>query len=326
MLSHLPHSKNPLEFERKAESDILLCENSDVLLIVPPFADSSIPALGPSLLMAGCIKRNINCHILYANLSFASMIGYDQYQKISRPNKLLYGETLFAPYFTALDKNELRNSLLAYRSSLEKIGFGIEDSLNDEYLKCDLLIQTFIDYTVSEIIKFKPSIVGFSSTFEQNMPSLAIVKRLKEISPEIIIVIGGSNMTQPMGKALSDIVPLIDYVFSGEADIEFPLFCENYLHNGALPTSKIINCTAINDMELIDIPNYDDYFQQLSKKQQEGLLPAEWPTWITYESSRGCWWGSKCPCAYCGLNTINMKYRQKSNKRILNEIVSLKHK
>jgi ribosomal peptide maturation radical SAM protein 1 len=41
---------------------------------------------------------------------------------------------------------------------------------------------------------------------------------------------------------------------------------------------------------------------------------------ITMETSRGCWWGQKHHCTFCGLNGLSMTYRSKSPERAYREI------
>jgi ribosomal peptide maturation radical SAM protein 1 len=41
------------------------------------------------------------------------------------------------------------------------------------------------------------------------------------------------------------------------------------------------------------------------------------------ESSRGCWWGEKQHCTFCGLNGTSMAFRSKSAARVLEEITEL---
>jgi radical SAM superfamily enzyme YgiQ (UPF0313 family) len=41
------------------------------------------------------------------------------------------------------------------------------------------------------------------------------------------------------------------------------------------------------------------------------------------ESSRGCWWGQKHQCTFCGLNAHGLDYRAKSGERVVGEVVEL---
>ena len=236
-----------------------LCwEKADVMIIVPPFADPAFPAIGPSLLQAGCLKKNISCHIFYANLTFAAMGGYEFYLKNVNA---LWGEALFAPYAFDLNKDEMIHRLF-------KTGFEEKDLSLEYFMECDRLIPAFLDDTVEKIIDIKPSILGFSSNFEQNTSSLAIAKRIKKVSPEMIIVVGGTNVTYPMGKALLDIAPMIDYVFSGYADEQFPRFCVDFLHNESLPRSKIIKTIIAfaHEYGIISLNNWLNGARRCNKK------------------------------------------------------------
>jgi ribosomal peptide maturation radical SAM protein 1 len=76
----------------------------------------------------------------------------------------------------------------------------------------------------------------------------------------------------------------------------------------------------IQDLDTLPYPNYDDYFEQLAKiyptnKNQRGVV---------METSRGCWWGEKRHCTFCGLNGTSMTFRSKSAKRVLDEITTLR--
>jgi ribosomal peptide maturation radical SAM protein 1 len=46
-------------------------------------------------------------------------------------------------------------------------------------------------------------------------------------------------------------------------------------------------------------------------------------TSVLFESSRGCWWGAKKHCTFCGLNGTTMAFRQKSAERVYQEVFDL---
>jgi radical SAM superfamily enzyme YgiQ (UPF0313 family) len=41
---------------------------------------------------------------------------------------------------------------------------------------------------------------------------------------------------------------------------------------------------------------------------------------LLFEASRGCWWGAKHHCTFCGLNGLSMTFRSKSADRAYSEI------
>ena len=74
--------------------------------------------------------------------------------------------------------------------------------------------------------------------------------------------------------------------------------------------------TMVRDMDELPFPDFDDYFQRLSTsplgQQIEPLL--------FFETARGCWWGQKHHCAFCGLNGSSMTFRSKSADRAVDEL------
>jgi ribosomal peptide maturation radical SAM protein 1 len=295
------------------------------VIIVPPFADPKMPVLGPSLLVAECIKKGIDCRILYANLILAAMATPDRYNRLCYFGDTITGDALFAPYAFDCDKSAIFSSLFA-SSGLSYRG-GREERLEcDEYLEADKLVPAFLESVMDRVNEMDPSIVGFSSTVQQTMASLAIASRIKRVHPETITVLGGANVGDPMGPALLEAASMIDFVFSGEADKQFPHFCYDYFHNSALPASRQILCPALDLLDCAEIPDYEEYYRQIRSFQDRGLLPPDWPELLLFESSRGCWWGDKCHCTFCGIDTRMFRYRQKSALRIAEELSLLGNK
>jgi ribosomal peptide maturation radical SAM protein 1 len=295
----------------------------DVLLVVPPFADPRMPALGPTLLAAACRRRGVTSRLFYANLVFAAMAGHETYGRFCYSSEQFSGDALFAPYAFDLDKQATLEALFRKIDAVETDDGRHQAPSRDEYLATDRLVQKFVDEVVDTILREKPGIVGFGSMMQQNAATVTLARRIREVSPETILVIGGANATSPMGEALQAVAPMIDYVFSGEADEEFPAFCRNYVQEKALPGSKVIRCAPVEDLAAVEVPDYDEYMQQLREFQEAGLLPANWPEVLLFESSRGCWWGDRCPCAFCGVNMPGAGYRRKTRERIVGEIVHL---
>ena len=75
----------------------------------------------------------------------------------------------------------------------------------------------------------------------------------------------------------------------------------------------------IRDMDALPTPDYDDYFEALRASTLSTLIRPG----LLAESSRGCWWGEKSHCTFCGLNGTGMKYRSKSPERVLTELAEL---
>jgi magnesium-protoporphyrin IX monomethyl ester (oxidative) cyclase len=96
--------------------------------------------------------------------------------------------------------------------------------------------------------------------------------------------------------------------------------------NAAVPRAIMLvdkdalpRAAMLMDMDSSAIPDYDDYFEQIYSSPISPYVL----TSIPLETSRGCWWGAKQHCTFCGLNAEGMAFRKKSPARALKEIRAL---
>jgi ribosomal peptide maturation radical SAM protein 1 len=70
------------------------------------------------------------------------------------------------------------------------------------------------------------------------------------------------------------------------------------------------------------VPDYDEYFERAQDLDLHdgGVVP---PTSLPVETARGCWWGAKHHCVFCGLNGTTMEFRAKSPERVVEELSEL---
>jgi ribosomal peptide maturation radical SAM protein 1 len=288
-------------------------EPIDICLIVPPFDALNFPALGSSLLAASCRKRGFRVKLIYGSMLLAARIGYKNYKAVcDTPTSLLLGEHLFLPHAYPPESLASVGKSVKLPAELQQIA----DKLASD-------IGPYQDDIASQVLALNPKIVGLSSTFQQNLAAAGLALRLRKAAPEILIVMGGANVAGPMGGGLAAAFPWIDHFFVGEADLEFVQFCEAYLHHGIRPPQTLVHCRPIGDMEQVSVPDFSDYFSLLRRLQNDGLMPDAFPDFLTMESSRGCWWGEKHHCTFCGLNGEGMGFRQKSPERVWDEITTL---
>src|SRR4029453_831001 len=64
---------------------------------------------------------------------------------------------------------------------------------------------------------------------------------------------------------------------------------------------------------------YRDFFEQFGRSR----FGHGWQPSVFVETSRGCWWGEKMHCTFCGLNGESMAYRSKTAPRALAELTPL---
>ncbi|MGH9451987.1 MAG: RiPP maturation radical SAM C-methyltransferase [Terriglobia bacterium] len=293
-----------------------------ILLLNMPFVSLSRPAIGISLLKARLREEGIGCAVGYANLLFAEQIGLAGYQLINErlSPALFTGDWLFSQHLFP------RSDQSVYLATLRK---HLSDDLEFESLMAIRgRVGSFLEACLDEFEIANRDLVGFTTTFEQNLASLALAKLIKERHPHKTVVFGGGNCEGKMGLELHRRFPWIDYVCSGESDYSFPELVRRLssgrgadgapgvIHRHAGESKLTTPPEPVTEMDRLPDPDYDDYFAAL-KRSSVGprLKPA-----VLIESARGCWWGAKSHCTFCGLNGSTMAFRAKSAARVYAEL------
>jgi ribosomal peptide maturation radical SAM protein 1 len=210
---------------------------------------------------------------------------------------------------------------------------GVQEAEIEKALTFRSMVRPFLDRCVEDVLATGAPIVGFTTTFNQNVASLALAALLKNRAPKLKIVFGGANCDGPMGEALFRGFPAVDAVVRGEGEIVFPSLVKDLLGGGPI-SEKPGLCfrdegqVSISPglppavrMDDVPCPDYDEHFERLAQTSyHDALLPQ---LSITFESARGCWWGEKKHCTFCGLNGSSMKFRSKSADLAFDQLMSL---
>jgi ribosomal peptide maturation radical SAM protein 1 len=192
--------------------------------------------------------------------------------------------------------------------------------------------EIFVDLAARELAEHaRPgSVVGLSSTFTQTVPSLALITALKRLRPDLVTILGGGNMNSDRGAVLLKTVPELDAVVYGEGEATLLALVRQLDEGGPLssrsglvtrspssaPRSGRSHWVPLDDNPL---PDMGSYFEQLS----ETGLDAEIEPRLAFEIGRGCWWGEKHHCTFCGLNGESMAFRRKTRPDVHSDILEL---
>jgi ribosomal peptide maturation radical SAM protein 1 len=294
----------------------------DVLLAVVPFADVERPAIGVSLLKAEVARAGFSCAVEYLNFGLAETIGHELYTAISEsiPSESLVGDWFFADVLFGDD-------IPPAQDYVDKILRRLAGpSIINAIQQARPVRHQFVEQAAQRLHARRARVVGFTTTFHQTCCSVAIARRLKQLPDPPVIVFGGANCEGEMGLQLLRAFPEIDYVCTREGDIAFPLFLQRLLRDGdpsAVPgilhqgESKAVTLPElVTNLDALPIPDYDDYMSRLLVSPLHGTIAPE----LLIETSRGCWWGAKQHCTFCGLNGDTMGYRSKSPDRAFDEL------
>ncbi|HEX7579304.1 MAG TPA: RiPP maturation radical SAM C-methyltransferase, partial [Thermoanaerobaculia bacterium] len=298
-----------------------------VVLVVPPVINPLFPTLGAALLAPACRRQGVEARVHYANIAFARRVGVRLCLQLTagRPYTMP-GEAIFwggAFPERAADHARVLEALARLEEPTQQIR-RLPPPTIDEIRFCVEEIPGFLEETADNLLASSPRIVGISSMCQQTMASIAIARAIKRRRPDVLTVLGGVNAAEPLGSALLELTDAFDYVFSGEADEAFPAFCRAYLERGELPNQRVVRCASIGDLDSVPMPDYRDYYEQFEPLRTSDPFASRGPARLIFESSRGCWWGDKHHCAFCGFNALGGRYRSKSPDRILAEIEALR--
>lgn len=304
-----------------------------------PYGSLTCPSPALGLIKSSLTQAGLDSRVFNLIFDFARLMGQDGYEMISlfKGTKTQVGEWLFAEqawgrsfgpseeWFLDQFERELsqkeglikRPQIPDMKSWLMKLRHDVIPS----YLwQCLTRLETAGDLEV----------VGFSCSLFQTVSSLALGRLIKQEHPETKLVYGGACFHDVMGEELIKKVPWIDAVSTGEADdVVVPLF--HALSSGRAPSElqgilyrddqEIVSGPASHPVstevfESIPDPDYSDFFLDAGRV---GLLDDyRWRKRIclAFESSRGCWWGEKQHCTFCGLNGKDIAFRAKSPERV----------
>lgn len=294
-----------------------------------PFASVGTPSIQVGLLTAIAERAGFQVDPYHLNLDLASTLGPELYEGLCNHRGRMTGEWLFSTAaFGRSSKSDVRSYFHAFP---DEARWARETLMMDEASVTELrhtILPAFIDECLGAVDWGRYAVVGFTSTFQQNVASLALARRIKERWSNIVIVFGGANMEDEMGAEYVRTFPFIDYAVVGEGDVAFPGLLRS-LADGTPPSAAGLvrrmaadiiaggQAPAIPDLDALPIPNYDEFFQR-ARQVRLAPLPR-----LPFESSRGCWWGHKSQCTFCGLNGLGMSYRYKSAPRLLEELNEL---
>ncbi len=284
-----------------------------IALVSMPMMNARHPSLALTKLkyaLDQTFKGEVRCNIRYLTHDFAHHVGLDLYNRMMDELPSGLGEWFFRPiafpeapdntekYFECFfpQKDEqterFRAILREKRRNLEHI---FDRMIQDNHLP---------DYDM----------VGFTSSFFQNVASLAMAGALKRKNRDIVTIMGGANVEFPMGIQIIKHCRQIDHVFSGPALKSLPAFVQHRLDGDFEKCREIKGVWSKKNIKDhsetipddfshgertdIDRPltlDYDSFLQSYERHfPNAGFQP-----YLFFATSEGCYWGEKSPCTFC---------------------------
>jgi ribosomal peptide maturation radical SAM protein 1 len=273
-----------------------------VNLICMPYQNLNLSSLSIALLGSVLAEAGISHRQNYLHLEFARLIGPETYYRVSNDGTKagLIGELLFAEDYHGHVVSDGHDVLLCRY-------FGDREARR-------ALLARFREICIARLGAEPSNLMAMTTSINQLFPSIWMANLSKIEWPERKIVFGGSCCSVPMGPQILASYPEIDFVVSGYGEEPLLKLARDHanMHRGVVVNERT---TALDSLPM---PDYSEFLRQwdgFSNQRTELLL--------TFESSRGCWWGEKHHCKFCGINAQEMKFNSKSTSRVVEQIHAL---
>lgn len=313
--------------------------NPRVGLVFPPFGPPHLANLGLAVLSAGIKARQFDCRTFFWSYRVMRYLPGET-EEVREELYQLFTQRALSPWSEWVFMRHILPDQLSPRDpevlvELENLDRSLA-SLNLRFRPSQIVLSLcngmseILGSMAQELARF--DVIGVTTTFFQTGAALALCHQIKALWPEKLVILGGANCDGEMGRALLDNFEFIDCVFTGEVDHEVPEFVQR-IHAGEplegikglhyrLEDGRVLAgppSEPVHDMDSLPIPDFDDW---ISERQLFGLYDKRYLR-LPLESSRGCWWGCKHQCIFCGLNANGIAYRQKSPERFQRELSTI---
>jgi len=312
--------------------------NDGALLLHMPFATPTVPSLALELLAAELRRERVDADTFYGTLRFPRTPHLEAFIHS------VAGEAVFTPLVFPDHSADamVERFLECDRATGELSGnyarlFGVDvASRGASWLEAELrhhltLAAGWLERCLADIPVGRHAVYGFSVAFDaQRVASLALALRLKAREPECRILFGGTAVDGVMGEELLRAFPFVDVVSQGDADWRIGALVRALRSGGDLtPIGGLLlrrgghvvrtePAPPGGSLDELPVPDYDSFLCQLGASDWRDERPI-----LLFEASRGCWWGEKHHCLFCGLRADGLRFRRKSGERAAREIAAL---
>jgi ribosomal peptide maturation radical SAM protein 1 len=308
-----------------------------VALVQMPWGAVSQPSIALGILKRTAENVGFPVDVHYLNIPFARRLGFELYESISVRSALdpewFFSAALFGPNgLGSIDNawDDLPSTATGAQLAERLTALAGSETVCRNIV--DEGVPQFIRECISAVDWGKYKVIGFTTTFAQTFSSLLLARELRQRHPEITIVFGGANVDAEMGFELVKTFDWIDYVVHGEGEEVFARLLESIysgrrderlpgvsMRRGQEAIAGFADCQILRDLNDSPMPDYSDYLREVECAQLDRILQIQLP----FESSRGCWWGAKMHCTFCGLNRDTMAFRKKKPDRVYAELMEL---
>jgi ribosomal peptide maturation radical SAM protein 1 len=306
-----------------------------IALVSMPTLASHIPSFQLALLKPMLEREGIAVEPRSLFMEFGKRIGWKLNDSLADVYSSLVGEWIWAKAaFGDLGKDNEAAYLKRFGGELDYIckkgGFTLKQLKAIRHEKT----FEFLDHCVETLEWEGFTAVGFTVVFQQLIASLAFAKRLKEKHPNLPIIFGGASFEDDIAKEVLEKCPYVDVVHCGDAELTLPDLVRRLhrklplkglpgaMHRQSGAVAYAGRAPNLEKLDLTPVPDFDEFFTRRKDTRYEESRDAH-GVMLPIETARGCWYGMKNHCTFCGLNRQGMDFRAKSPGQVLEMLKTL---
>jgi len=251
-----------------------MSNKAQVALVNMPFSYAKYPSIQLGTLSALLKAKSIDVDTHHLNVRFAHKIGVPLNELICEA-RALFGEWLFS-YLLFRDNPKRGEYPRVFKPVFERIAGQSGHPIQSFEELAMRTAPQFLTWALTAIYWGQYKVVGFTSTFDQNVASLTMAKLIKDLYPDVKILFGGANYDGEMGLEYLRAFPFIDFVVVGEGELALPHLVEHVLANNTGPVPHGVayrangkisyqpNEELFSNFAETGPPDYDDYYHLLA--------------------------------------------------------------
>ncbi len=300
-----------------------------------PWTTLTEPSLGLSILRSVLDDAAVPCRVHHLNLfmlRFVQALSYYGLANVFALNDFLFSGVV-EPSVSRRQERWLyqKAQQLLYFGVIDRQQHGGLEGIVKALLKLrQETVPQWLSECADDLAKTPTSLVGFTCMFDQTIASVALAKLVKERAPHMMVALGGYAVRSPTGDTVLKAFPWIDAVCTGEGEptiVPLAQASAGLLKLGDVPNLsyrdggeiKLSRQVAPIDMNTSPIPNFDDFFADLKGLAERFAVTVEVER-LPLENSRGCWWGAKHHCVFCGIHDDDLAFRARDSERVLSAL------
>jgi ribosomal peptide maturation radical SAM protein 1 len=304
-----------------------------IALVSMPTLSGRFPSFQLGLLKPFLERQGFSAQPFSLFMYFGTHVGWEMNEVLAEVWPSLVGEWIWTKaafgeheqddeYFEVFERN--------FRTICRLAGCSLDDlrRLRDD------AAPRFIDFCMDSVDWSRFGLVGFSLVFQQLLASIALARALKARHPSLPIIFGGAALEDDIAEEVVRNCPQVDYVFCGDAEISLPKVIQDIFDDKPVSglqgvmsrdAGKVVfggRAPNLRDLNVTPVPDFDEYFYARNEGGYAQYSP-HGDVLLPIETARGCWWGVKHHCTFCGLNRAGMEFRAKEPQQVIDMLESL---